>query len=77
MTFINKKNHLGVPLRVGLSALVPPKYGGTPLQSLTHRSSKGIASFCITKIWNSRPKAQDVVLFSITKYLCISLIINI
>jgi hypothetical protein len=26
---------LGVPLRVGLSVLVPPKYDGTPLQSLT------------------------------------------
>jgi len=46
MTFINKKNHLGVPLRVGLSALVPPKYGGTPLLSLTHRSTKRVAFVC-------------------------------
>jgi len=32
---------LGVPLvpRVGLYALVPPKYGGTPLQSLTHTAA--------------------------------------
>jgi len=34
--------------RVGLSALVPPKYGATPLQSLTHRNTKGIA-YNVTK----------------------------
>jgi hypothetical protein len=34
---------LGVSLRVGLSALVPPKYGATPLLSLTHRNTPRIS----------------------------------